>query len=447
MNEYILKVREKTWEKPLAACVVTFGCQLNFSDGEKLCGLFGSMGFGLTDERENADVILLNTCAVRGTAENRVFGNIGFLKHLKEKNPALIIGLCGCMAEEKHIIDKIRKSYPYVDIIFGTSAMDELPRLLYAAMCGERGNYHEYGENEYVRSVSENFSARRDSGFKALVPVMYGCDNFCSYCIVPYVRGRERSRGYKAVLSEIRQLAERGYKEITLLGQNVNSYAGGVTFPELLRKINALDGDFIVRFMSSHPKDAGRDLIDAIIECEKVAKHLHLPFQSGSDGILEAMNRSYKIRDYLEIVRYAREKIPGFSFGTDVIVGFPGETDAQFRETLDVLKTVKFDSVYSFIYSPRAGTKAAELEEYFVPDKEKSARMTELLALQREISVANLKRFIGRTVRVLAEEETEDGRLRGKCNEFIMTEFEHGKIGEFCEAKIKSATNWAIRDN
>lgn len=450
-DDYICSVKQimQHRDSPALAYVHSFGCQLNFSDGEKIKGELLQMGFGFTDSYENADLIILNTCAVRESAEDRVFGNIGYIKHLKEQNPNMILALCGCMAGEQNVINKIKKSYPYVDIIFGTSAINELPKLIHEVLNGKK---HAFDTNEYHTSVSyDTEKIVRDSPFKASVPVMYGCNNFCTYCIVPYVRGRERSRPHEDIIKEVTLLANNGYKEIMLLGQNVNSYGkdipDGISFSQLLRMLNDINGSFIIRFMSSHPKDADYELIDTILECDKIAKHLHLPVQSGSNDVLKRMNRSYTIEKYMDIINYTRSKNPDFSFGTDVIVGFPNETDEQFRQTLDVLKQVKYDNLYSFIYSKRTGTKAALMDDS-ISDETKSMRMSEMLSLQREISSRNFKRFIGRTMTVLPDGigKNGDGWLIGKSNEFIIVEFQapQSLIGQFVNVKITQSRNWAV---
>ena len=345
------------------AYVRSFGCQLNVSDGEKIQGLLKKMGYSFTEDEQEADLIILNTCAVRENAEDRVYGIVGSMKKLKELKPSLIIGIAGCMTAQSHVAEKIKKSYPQVDFVMGTSAISALPELLLDTLkgAGFSADITEYDDfSEVVEQV-------RGSSFKASVPIMFGCNNFCTYCIVPYVRGRERSRRPEDIISEVRQLVSDGYKEIMLLGQNVNSYGrdlgGDISFPQLLHELNRIDGDFWIRFMSSHPKDASRELIDAIFDCEKVAKHLHLPVQSGSSEVLARMNRRYTIEDYLEIVDYIRSRDPDFSLTTDLIVGFPDETDEDFRATLDVVKNVQYDNLYSFIYSKRSGTKAAEMSD------------------------------------------------------------------------------------
>ena len=433
---------------PRKAYVRSFGCQLNVSDGEKIKGLLKKMGYGFTEDEHEADLIILNTCAVRESAEDRVFGIVGSMKKLKELRPSLIIGIAGCMTAQSHIAEKIKKSYPQVDIVLGTSAISALPQLLLEALrgAGFSADISEYDD------FSEAAEQVRESSFKASVPIMFGCNNFCTYCIVPYVRGRERSRRPEDIVSEVRQLVSSGYKEIMLLGQNVNSYGndlgGEISFPQLLRELNGIDGDFLIRFMSSHPKDASKELIDAIFDCEKVAKHLHLPVQSGSSEVLRRMNRRYTIEDYLGIVDYIRSRDPGFSLTTDLIVGFPDETEEDFRATLDLVRKVKYDNIYSFIYSKRSGTKAAEMPDS-TPEEEKGRRMRELLEMQREVSTEHYRRFIGRTMRVLAEDvsKKKEGWLTGKSSEFIIVEFEGDSslIGQFVDVEITGAMNWAVK--
>ena len=449
MQEYIQKVKDiiSNSSNQYMAYVHTFGCQLNFSEGEKIKGLLAQMGYGLTNAPDNADIIIFNTCAVRENAEDRVFGQIGAIKRFKRSNPNLIIGLSGCMAQEKHICDKIKKSYPYVDIVFGTSAMDKFPKLLLDVLNGKK---HAFDTTEYGDIIDESFNQVRDSNIFASVPIMYGCNNFCTYCIVPYVRGRERSRKSDTIVNEVTQLVHQGYKEIMLLGQNVNSYGNDlkdeISFPQLLRKINAIDGDFIIRFMSSHPKDATKELIDTIFECDKVGKHLHLPVQCGSNSILKAMNRRYTVEKYLETVDYARSKCPDFSLTTDIIIGFPNETDEDFQATVDLIKRVKYDNIYSFIYSKRTGTKASLIDDK-ISDEEKGKRMRDFLAVQRDITDKSYKRFIGRTLRVLVSGEGKaEGTLTGKSSEYIIVEFVGDKslIGQFVNVKVTQSRNWSV---
>ncbi|HRU98409.1 MAG TPA: tRNA (N6-isopentenyl adenosine(37)-C2)-methylthiotransferase MiaB [Ruminococcus sp.] len=429
------------------AYVRSFGCQLNVSDGEKIKGVLKKIGYSFTDNENEADLIILNTCAVRESAEDRVFGIIGSMKKLKELKPSLIIGVAGCMTAQSHIAEKIKRSYPQVELVVGTSAINALPKLLLEVLHGRK----------FAADIAEydDFSAEveqvRESPFKASVPIMFGCNNFCTYCIVPHVRGRERSRRPEDIISEVEGLVRNGYKEIMLLGQNVNSYGNDlddtVSFPQLLRSLNDIEGDFIIRFMSSHPKDASRELIDTIFACDKVAKHLHLPVQSGSSDVLRRMNRRYTAEKYLEIVDYIYNIDPDFSLTTDLIVGFPDETNEDFQATLDIIKRVRYDNIYSFIYSKRSGTKAAEMPDP-VTNEEKGLRMRKLLEVQREISTEHYKRFIGRTMRVLADDvsKKKQGFLTGKSNEFIIVEFEGDPslIGQFVDVEITDAMNWAV---
>lgn len=447
MNTYIEEIRKYTSADAKKAYVRSFGCQLNISDGEKIKGLLKNAGYSFTEDENEADLIILNTCAVRENAEDRVFGIVGSMKKLKEQKPSLIIGISGCMTAQEHIAERIKKSYPQVDIVVGTSALNSLPKLLADCIRGQK-----FGMDiaEYA-DFSQAVEQVRESKFRASVPIMFGCNNFCTYCIVPYVRGRERSRKQEDIIAEVRELVQSGYKEIMLLGQNVNSYGNdfGETeaFPKLLRELDKIEGDFIIRFMSSHPKDATRELIDAIFDCKKVAKHLHLPLQSGSSNVLERMNRRYTAEKYLEIVDYIREKDENFSLTTDIIVGFPNESDEEFEATLDMMKRVKYDNIYSFIYSRRTGTKAAEMED-LTPEDVKGKRMRRLLEVQREISTEHYKRFIGKKMRVLADDvsKKKKGCISGKSEEFIIVEFEGDEslIGQFADVEITDAMNWAV---
>lgn len=439
--EHNMQYSVKNGKKPLVY-VKSYGCQQNVSDGEKIKGKLSKVGYDFTDDINNAQFILFNTCAVRENAEDRVFGNVGDLKHMKEQNPDLIIGICGCMAQQKHIAEKIRETYKQVDLVFGTFAYNDLYNMLWEIV-DKRKRVFNISENHI--DIDEDFLQLRDDKIRAFVPIMYGCNNFCTYCIVPYVRGRERSRKLESVISEVRKLVAGGYKEITLLGQNVNSYSYG--FSELLRSINDIDGNFRIRFMSSHPKDATQELIDTILECDKVCKHLHLPVQAGSDRILALMNRRYTIEDYMKIIDYARNKSPEFSFTTDLIVGFPGETYDEFCMTKDVIKKVKYDNIYSFVYSKRSGTKAAEMEDD-ISDKEKGLWLRELLLEQREVTSAWLSRFVGKTSTVLVEGmgRKGDGYLTGKNDENIIVEFKGSTdlMGKFTQVRITKAMNWAL---
>ncbi|MBP1536078.1 MAG: tRNA (N6-isopentenyl adenosine(37)-C2)-methylthiotransferase MiaB [Ruminococcus sp.] len=435
------KYRADKGHAPLAY-VHSYGCQQNVSDGEKIKGMLAKVGYDFTDEIGDAQFILLNTCAVRENAEDRVFGNIGDMKKLKEADKELVIGICGCMAQQEHVAQKVKNSYRQVDLVFGTFAYNDMYSMLWEVISKHKRIFN---QSDVCTEIDESLIQLRDDKVRAFLPIMYGCNNFCTYCIVPHVRGRERSRKPEAVLAEVRQLVEQGYKEITLLGQNVNSYAYG--FPQLLRSINEIPGKFRIRFMSSHPKDASFELIDTIIDCEKVCTHLHLPVQAGSDRVLKAMNRRYTTEKYLEIIDYARSRLPDFSFTTDLIVGFPGETYEEFCMTKDIIKRVKYDNIYSFVYSRRSGTPAAKMQDD-ISDKQKGLWLRELLMEQREITSEWFGRFVGRTVEILVEGEgrTGEGYLTGKTDENIIVEVEADKkyIGEFINVRITKAMNWAL---
>ena len=429
-------------DAPPMAYVHSFGCQQNVNDGEKICGVLQDVGFGLTDTLEQADLILFNTCAVREHAEQRVFGNVGALKQLKARNPKLVIGVCGCMAQQPRIVDKLRRSYPYVDLVFGVDGIDRLP-----AMLAERFRKgRRYLEEPRTRNaVVEDLPIRRDSGFRAWLPIMYGCDNFCTYCIVPYVRGRERSREPDAILAEFRSLVQAGYKEITLLGQNVNSYGKGlenpIDFADLLDLLCRVPGDYQIRFMTSHPKDASRKLIDTIAAQPRVCKHIHLPVQCGSDRLLKLMNRHYTVAQYRQLIDYARARIPGVTFSSDIIVGFPGETEEDFLGTLDLVEGVGYMQLFTFIYSRREGTPAADMEDP-TPRAEKTARMERLLKVQERHSHAAVAALVGRTVRVLVEGAGRTpGTLNGRLDNNLVVEFPapESRIGQWARVELTGA--------
>ena len=449
---YIEKVREHLQalygDRIPLALVHTYGCQQNVSDGEKIKGLLAQMGYGFCDSADEAELVLYNTCAVRENAEDRVFGNVGALKAKKRRNPNLVIALCGCMTQQPHIAEKFRRSYPYVDLLFGTHALHQLPELLWKVLSEKQRIFNiEEGDG----TIPEGLPVCRDQTVRAWLPIMYGCNNFCTYCVVPYVRGRERSRTSEDILREFRSLVEQGYRDITLLGQNVNSYGKGleekIDFAGLLRKLNAVEGDFRIRFMTSHPKDATFALIDTIAECDKVCNHFHLPVQCGSDRILRLMNRGYTTADYLRLIDYARQKLPDISFTSDIIVGFPGETAEDFEQTLDLIRRVRFDSLFSFIYSKRVGTRAAEMEDPITPE-EKSGRFQRLLAVQHDIGMNRYENCVGKIYRVLADGEGRSGPsyLTGRTDEYTIVDFpgDPAWIGQFVEVKITQALNWAL---
>ena len=347
-NATAAELVRKTYDTPPLAFVHSYGCQQNVNDGERIKGVLVDIGYGLCDKPEDADLILFNTCAVREHAEQRVFGNVGALKGLKEKKPGLMIGLCGCMANQKHVVEKLRQSYPYVDLVFGVDGIDTLPRLIAQKLQKHKRVLLEPAQRPVI---VENIPIRRESEFRAWLPIMYGCDNFCTYCIVPYVRGREKSRKPGDILAEFRGLVEAGYKEITLLGQNVNSYGKGlekkVDFSDLLNLLCSVPGDYQIRFMTSHPKDASHKLIDTIAAQPHLCKHLHLPVQCGSDRILAQMNRHYTVAQYLELIEYARRTVPGITFSSDIIIGFPGETEEDFQGTLDLIRKVGYMQLFT----------------------------------------------------------------------------------------------------
>ncbi len=443
-RQYEQKVREliggRYPEGPPLAYVHSYGCQQNVSDGEKLKGQLAQMGYGFCDSPEGARLVLYNTCAVRENAEDRVFGNVGALKKLKRQHPDLVIGLCGCMTQQEQIAQKIKDSYPYVDLVFGTHALHRLPELLYQTLSGDK---RVFSVDNMDGTIAEGLPVQREGSFKANLPVMYGCNNFCTYCIVPYVRGRERSRTPEAVLAEAEDLVAKGYKEITLLGQNVNSYGktlpDGVDFAELLKRINDIPGDFVIRFMTSHPKDCTRRLIDTIAGCEKVCHHIHLPVQSGSNRILKAMNRHYTREDYLELVSYAREKMPDVVLTSDIIVGFPGEQEEDFLQTLELIKAVRYHGLFTFLYSRRTGTKAAEMDDP-VSDEEKGRWFRQMLAVQQDIGIELFRQMEGKTFRVLVEGESRSapGRVTGRNYGNILVDFPGtgDLIGQFVSVKI-----------
>ena len=429
-------------DKPLA-CFMTYGCQQNVSDSERMKGMLENMGYEITEEIEKADFVLFNTCAVRGHAEDRVFGNIGTTKSLKKQKKNMIIAVCGCMAQQDIIKEKIKKSYPYVDMVFGTHVQYRLPEFLYKRLNGSARIF----ENPEGQAIIENIPVHRDGDFKAWLPIMYGCNNFCSYCIVPYVRGRERSRHPDEILKEAKELISKGYKDITLLGQNVNSYGAGcdfgVNFSELLRRINAIEGDFRIRFMTSHPKDCTIELLDTMKECKKVSRHLHLPFQSGSDRILSLMNRKYDREKYLSLIKAAKERMPDISLTSDIIVGFPGETYEDFKETLSLVKEVEFSSLFTFIFSPRNGTPAAKMEDN-ISREEKGKWFDELLCVQEEIGNKITASYVGKTVEVLCDDFGRvEGKMAGHTNGTAVVEFDGDEtdIGKFIKVKIDKLTN------
>ena len=442
----IMEIR-KRGDKPLAF-IRTYGCQQNVADSEKIKGMLMKSGFGFTDEPDNADFILFNTCAVREHAEDRVFGNVGALKNLKRKHSQILIALCGCMMEQEHVANRIYKSFPFVGLVFGTHSLHHFPELMYSSLVNGKRVF-ERGNDD--KKIYEGIPTHRDGNFKGWLPIMYGCNNFCTYCVVPYVRGRERSREKDIIVSEARDMILSGYKDITLLGQNVNSYGktleNPVSFAQLISEIDSIDGDYWLRFMTSHPKDCSKELIDAIAQSKHISKHLHLPFQSGSDRILKAMNRHYDRKKYLDIISYAKEKIENVSLTSDIIVGFPGETYEDFKETLSLIREVEFTSLFTFIFSPRAGTPAEKMDDP-ISAEEKSKWFQELLDVQEEIAAKRCSSMVGKTEKVLIESVKEKtGELDARTSGNIIVELNGDKdlIGTFQNAKITSARNWILK--
>lgn len=449
-REYCARVREMN--APLAAAplafVDTFGCQQNEADSERIRGYLAEMGYGFTDDEHAAAVIVINTCAIREHAELRVLGNVGALTHTKRENPNQIICLCGCMMQEAHVAAKIKASFRHVDLVFGPHALWRFPEFLWRIQT-RRGRIFETADDP--GSIAEGIPVVRQNGVKAWVSIMYGCNNFCSYCIVPYVRGRERSRDPEIILAEVRALAAAGYRDITLLGQNVNSYGKDlgldIDFSDLLERVNAVPGEFLVRFMTSHPKDAGDKLFDTMARCEKVAPAIHLPFQAGNDRVLSAMNRGYTRDTYLAKIRALKARIPGIVLTSDVIVGFPGETTEEFEDTLAVLRAVEFDALFTFIYSPREGTPAAKMPDVLTKE-EKQANFQRLLDFQNEISLKKHQAYVGQTVRCLVDGEGEDPRnnltARTAGGRLVHFTADKSLIGTYADLKITSCSTWAL---
>ncbi len=428
--------------------VLTFGCQQNEADSEKLAGMAAEMGYTLATTPDEADLILVNTCAIREHAEKKALSIIGQYKHLKAKNPDLIIGVCGCMTAQEHRREELKHRYPYVTFTLGTASLHHLPRVLWETMEQKCRMITTESEEDMTRTVAEGAPMCRGSTYRAWVSVMYGCNNFCSYCIVPYVRGRERSRAPEDIVAEVRGLVEAGYREITLLGQNVNSYGKGtgVDFADLLRKLDAIPGDWWLTFMTSHPKDASRKLIDVMAESTHIARRFHLPLQSGNDRVLRVMNRHYDMAKYTDTVRYMRERMPDIVLTSDIIVGFPGETEAEFADTLAALENIRFDMLYSFIYSPRKGTPAATMDP--VPDEQKSDRFNRLLEVQNRIAAEKNTPALDTTVRVLcdgpskSDPDVQCGRTEG--GKMVLFRSERDMTGRFTSIRITKTEPFAL---
>ena len=459
-EEYIEKVKQLNQGKILKYHILTMGCQLNENDSEKLCGMLEKMGYIRTDEFQDADLNLFNTCCVRENAEDKLFGKLGELKRVKEEK-GTIIAIGGCMMQEKHITDKIKESYPFVDILFGTHTLYRFPEDLYKSLIEKK-------KQEDILDIDgeiyEGLPIKRDSNIKASVTIMNGCNNFCTYCIVPYVRGRERSREPKEIIKEVEELAKQGYKEITLLGQNVNSYLrvekekgkpfeeyeGVHSFATLLKAINKIDGIERIRFVSPHPKDFTDDVIEAIANCDKVCKLIHLPLQSGNTKVLKEMNRKYTKEQYLNLVEKMKAKIPNLTLSTDIIVGFPGETEEEFEDTLDVVRKVRFEQVYMFIYSRRVGTPGDKMENQ-IPEEIKHKRFDRLKDLVESQIEENNQKYIGTMQKVLVEGTSKNNEhmLTGRTdsNKVVIFEGDKSLINQMIELKIVSEHMWYLKGN
>ena len=435
-------------QRPLAM-VDTYGCQQNEADSEKLRGYLSEMGYSFTQDEFQADVIVVNTCAVREHAEMRVLGNVGALNHTKKNKPGQIIAVCGCMVQQEHMAEKIKMSYPVVDLVFGPHELWRFPELLLRVMDSHKRVFATAKDDG---AVAEGIPLRRDGTVKAWLSIMYGCNNFCTYCVVPYVRGRERSRKPEDILEEARQLVKEGYKDITLLGQNVNSYGkdlgSGVDFADLLRMVNDIPGDFLIRFMTSHPKDISDELIDVMAASKHICHALHLPVQHGSNRILQSMNRRYTREKYLERVEAIRAKVPDISLTTDLIVGYPGETEEEFEETCSLVEQVGYDSAFTFIYSPRVGTRAADMPDQ-IPEEVSSRRIQKLIALQKDVTHKRYANYIGQVHSVLVEESSrrDENQMAGKNEYNITVNFPGDKslIGQIVRVKITSAGECTLR--
>ena len=445
-KEYIEKVKKINDNKNKKYYILTMGCQLNENDSEKLIGIMEEMGYSKSEDIKNADLYVINTCCVRENAEEKLFGKLGELKKIKE-NKNIIIAIGGCMMQEEHITEKIKKSYPFVDVVFGTHTLHKFPEDLYTAIT----------KNKKVKDVIdidgeiyEGLPVKRSSNRQASVIIMYGCNNFCSYCIVPYVRGRERSRKPEDILNEIKELAKEGYREITLLGQNVNSYKGGenYNFANLLEDVDKIEGIEVIRFVSPHPKDFTDDVIDVISKSSKISRLIHVPLQSGSTKVLKEMNRKYTKEQYLDLIKRIRNKIPDVVFSTDIIVGFPGETEEDFEDTIDVVKQVNFEQIFMFIYSRRVGTRADKMENQ-IPEEIKHKRFDRLKQVFEERVEENNKKYVGTTQKILVEGYSKNNQdmLTGRTdtNKVVIFEGPEKLIGKIINIKIISEHKWYLK--
>lgn len=447
VRELNARLQKEDGRKRLAR-VETFGCQQNNADSDKIRGMLCEMGYGLAEDRKSADLILFNTCAVREHAELRVFGNIGAVSKLKEQKPSLVVGVCGCMMQQEERAQEVMKKHRHVDLVFGTHALLRFPQRLWEVLSDGARVTDVCAEED---PIAEGLPVLRDSSFRAWVTVMYGCNNFCTYCIVPYLRGRERSRAPEAILEEIKELSREGYKEIMLLGQNVNSYGKDletpVPFASLLQKIDEIPGDFTVQFMTSHPKDCSKALLDTMAGSKKIARRLHLPVQSGSNEVLRRMNRSYTVEAYLELLEYAREKMPDLTITSDLIVGFPGETEEDFTKTLELVERAHYDNIYTFLYSRRKHTPAAEMEGQ-IPKTVKNERLNRLMELQQGIAKEQNEKLVGKDITVLIEGTSKNasGMLTGKTSGGKSVHFE-GDIslqGQVRHVRITKAQSYSL---
>lgn len=426
--------------------ITTFGCQMNEHDSETMAGMLEELGFSESPERDSADVVLINTCSVRENADKRFFGTLGQLKKIKKSRPGFVVGVCGCMMQQQHIIDSIKSKYPWVDLIFGTHNIHQLPRLLQSVMAEKEKiiNVWEDGGD-----IVEGLPARRLFQHKAFVNIMYGCNNFCTYCIVPYTRGRERSRKPEDILEEVRRLTRDGVKEVTLLGQNVNSYRGadGTDFADLIYMLNEVEGLERIRFMTSHPKDLSDKLIRAYVECEKLCNYIHLPVQSGSSRVLKRMNRKYTRQDYLKLIEKLKTAVPEITISTDIIVGFPGETEEDFQETLSLVEQVRYDSAFTFLYSIRKGTPAEKYEDQ-IPEETKHERFNRLVELVNRISAEKNAAYEGRVEKVLAEgpSKTGDQMYSGRTEGFKLINFPGTPemIGKLLDIKVTAGKTFSL---
>ena len=447
-QEFTKKIAAAHEGRSVRAFVDTYGCQQNVADSQRIMGMLREMGCELTDNEKEADIIVINTCAIRENAEKKVFGVIGQLVHLKEKNPDLVIALCGCMAQQEIVASRVKKSYRHVDLVFGPQALWKFPELLHSVYNERRRVFSIEDEHG---SIAEGLPVVRESGVKAWVSIMYGCNNFCSYCIVPYVRGRERSREAANIIAECRELIESGIKEITLLGQNVNSYGkdleNPMDFADLLAEIDKIEGDYLIRFMTSHPKDASRKLFDTMAQSKHVAHQLHLPVQSGNSRVLKEMNRGYTREQYLEKVNYAKSVMPDLVLTSDIIIGFPGETEDEAMDTVSLIREVRYDALFTFIYSPRPGTPAAKMPDP-ATRAEKQVWFDKLCDAQNEISAELHREYVGKSVKVRVDGESDDVRYplssRTAGGRLVHLSGDKSLVGQYVTANITDSNTWAL---